>query len=258
MFQSVTITIIAPIYLTLQLLLSPSTPQQANLLADPADLSFLPVATVISYVLPTIGLCLPLVYDISRETKFIAVALWQPFPLYQTALQSIWRLFVGSQPSESGNKAYVNISGCSRALNHAYTFITGLTMGVHLIVMGTIAASWMNLIQPISGHHILSLTSITNSPTMALLGPPVSAMQSREIVVSFLRWDVYCTCLSMIVWAGYQLTIVQRSPSIAAKAIKVMLLTCLGGPIFPALMLLWERDDIVMNRMELSPSWKQK
>ncbi|KAL4727996.1 hypothetical protein ACLX1H_004703 [Fusarium chlamydosporum] len=190
MFQSVTITIIAPIYLTLQLLLSPSTPQQANLLADPADLSFLPVATVISYVLPTIGLCLPLVYDISRETKFIAVALWQPFPLYQTALQSIWRLFVGSQPSESGNKAYVNISGCSRALNHAYTFITGLTMGVHLIVMGTIAASWMNLIQPISGHHILSLTSITNSPTMALLGPPVSAMQSREIVVSFLRWDV--------------------------------------------------------------------
>jgi hypothetical protein len=257
-FQAVTITIIAPIYLTLQLLLSPSNPQQAYLLADPVDLNFLPIATIISYVVPTIGLCLPLVLDISREAKFIAVALWQPFPLYQSALQQVWRLFSGLQRSRPGNKAHVDPSKCRNALNRAYMFITGLTMSVHLVVMGTIFASWIHLVQPVSGHHILALTSITNPPTLALLEPPVSAMQSREIVVSFLRWDVYCTCLSMIIWSGYQLFVAQRAPSVAVIGIRVMMLALVGGPIFPALMLLWERDDIVMSKMNLSTSRKQE
>ena len=251
-FQAVTITIIAPVYLTLQLLLSPSKPRQAHLLVDPADLNFLPVATIISYVLPTIGLCLPLVVDISREVKFIAVALWQPFPLYQSALQSLWRLFTRGE----SNKGHVDLRH-AKALDRAHMFITTLTVSVHFIVMGIIAASWMGLVQTLSGHHILALTSIADPPTMALFDPPVSAMESREIVVSFLRWDVYCTCLSMIVWSGYQLYTAQRAPSAAAIVVKATLLALVGGPIFPALMLLWQRDDIVMSGRKAATTKKQ-
>jgi hypothetical protein len=252
-FQAVTITIIAPIYLTLQLLLSPSNPRQAHLFVDPADLNFLPVATIISYVLPTIGLCLPLVFDISREAKFIAVALWQPFPLYQSALQSLWRLFSRNK----GNKGHVVVRH-RKALNQAYMFITGLILSVHFVVMGTIAASWMGLVQSVSGQHILALTSIADPPTMALFDPPVSAMESREIVVSFLRWDVYCTCLSMIIWSGYQLYAAQRVPSAVGIVVKAILLALVGGPVFPALMFLWERDDIVMSGTEAATAKKRK
>ncbi|QPC80299.1 hypothetical protein HYE68_011051 [Fusarium pseudograminearum] len=255
-FQAVTITIIAPIYLTIQLLLSPSTPQQANLLADPTDLSFLPAATIISYVVPSIGLCLPLVFDISREAKFIAVALWQPFPLYQSALQYISRLFSGFQGPKSKKNAYIDVRRCRKALDRAYLFITGLTMGVHLFVMGTIFASYIGQVQPVSGHHILSLTSITNPPTLALLEPSVSVLQSREVVVSFLRWDVYCTCLSMIVWSGYQLSVAQKAPNVMVTVFRVVLLVLIGGPIFPALMFLWKRDDLVIKA--LPASRKQK
>ena len=253
MFQAVTITIIAPVYLTLQLLLFPSNPRQAHLLVDPADLNFLPVATIISYVLPTIGLCLPLVLDISREAKFIAVALWQPFPLYQSALQSLWRLFTRGE----SNKGHVDLRHTT-ALNRAYMFITTLTVSVHVIVMGTIAASWVGLVQPLSEHHILALTSIVDPPTMALFDPPASAMESREIVVSFLRWDVYCTCLSMIIWSGYQLYAAQRAPSAVAIVVKATLLALVGGPIFPALMMLWERDDVVMGRTGVATAKKHK
>ncbi|KAI1068629.1 hypothetical protein LB507_006148 [Fusarium sp. FIESC RH6] len=252
-FQAVTITIIAPVYLTLQLLLSPPNPRQAHLLVDPADLNFLPVATIISYVLPTIGLCLPLVFDISREAKFIAVALWQPFPLYQSALQSLWRMFSGN----GDNKGHVDMRH-TKALNRAYMFITALTASVHFIVIGTIAVSWMGFVQPLSGHHILALTSIADPPTMALFDPPVSAMESREIVVSFLRWDVYCTCLSMIIWSGYQLYAAQRAPSAVTIVVEATLLALVGGPIFPALMLLWDRDDIVMSGREVTTMKKQK
>ncbi|GKU22770.1 unnamed protein product [Fusarium langsethiae] len=174
-FQAVTITIIAPIYLTIQLLVSPSIPQQANFLADPTDLSFLPIATIISYVVPSIGLCLPLVFDISREAKFIAVALWQPFPLYQSALHSISRLFSGSRQHTSKNKAHVDMRLCRKALNRAYMFITGLT----------------------------------------------------------------------------------RAPNVIVTGIRAILLALVGGPIFPALMFLWERDDIVINKASPT-SRKQK
>ncbi|RGP78291.1 hypothetical protein FLONG3_3606 [Fusarium longipes] len=257
-FQAVTITIIAPIYLTLELLSSPSTLQQTHLLVDPVDLVFLPVATIISYIIPTIGLCLPLVYDVSRDAKFITVALWQPFPLYQSALQYMWRLLRGSRLSGTEGKAHVELVQCRTAIDRAYVFITGLTMSVHIVLMGTIVASWMQLVQSISGYHILALTSVTNPPTLALLEPPVPAMQSREIVVSFLRWDVYCTCLSMIFWSGYQLYIAQRSPSVLVLVIRAILLALIGGPIFPALMFLWERDDNMMIKMNLSTSRKQK
>ncbi|KAM0231337.1 hypothetical protein ACHAP5_011102 [Fusarium lateritium] len=199
-FQAATITIIAPIYLTLQLLLSPSIPRQASLLIDPSDLNFLPVSTVISYVLPSIGLCLPLIFDISRENKFIAVALWQPFPLYQTALQQTYRFLVGPGRGKANSKAHVDLRRCREAMRRSYIFIASLTMAVHLGVMATILASWMNLVSAVSGHHILALTSLTDPPTLALLNPPVSAMESREMVVAFLRWDVYCTCLAMGIW----------------------------------------------------------
>ncbi|CAF3546811.1 unnamed protein product [Fusarium graminearum] len=255
-FQAVTITIIAPIYLTIQLLLSPSTPQQANLLADPTDLSFLPAATILSYVVPSIGLCLPLVFDISREAKFIAVALWQPFPLYQSALQYVSRLFSGFQGNKSKKNAYIDVRRCRKALDRAYLFITGLTMGVHLFVMGTIFASYVGQVQPVSGHYILALTSITTPPTLALLEPSVSVMQSREIVVSFLRWDVYCTCLSMIAWSSYQLSVAQKAPNVMVTVFRVVLMVLIGGPIFPALMFLWKRDDLVIKA--LPASRKQK
>ncbi|KAI3576285.1 hypothetical protein IWW34DRAFT_745995 [Fusarium oxysporum f. sp. albedinis] len=253
-FQSVTITIIAPIYLTLQLLLSPTIPQQAYLLADPCDLSLLPISTVISYIVPTIGLCLPLIFDVSREAKFIAVALWQPFPLYQTAIQRVSRLVCWSRRGKANNTAHIDPRACRKAMNRAYRFITTLAVGVHLAVFGTILASSMDLTDNVSGRHILALTSLTNPPTLALLSPPVSAMQSREIVVSFLRWDVYCTCLAMAIWTGYQLYSAQRAPSRVVICFNTIWWTILGGPIYPALRHLWERDAMVLDRMELFSS----
>ncbi|KAM0205679.1 hypothetical protein ACHAQD_009947 [Fusarium lateritium] len=256
-FQAATITIIAPIYLTLQLLLSPSIPRQASLLIDPSDLNFLPVSTAISYVLPSIGLCLPLIFDISRENKFIAVALWQPFPLYQTALQQTYRFLVGSGRGKANSKAHVDLRRCRDAMRRSYIFITSLTMAVHLGVMATILASWMNLVSAVSGHHILALTSLTDPPTLALLNPPVSAMESREIVVAFLRWDVYCTCLAMAIWSAYQLASAQRITTLMTIGIESACWALLGGPIFPALMLLWERDELVMGEMEIFDSFRK-
>ncbi|RSL47092.1 hypothetical protein CEP54_013556 [Fusarium duplospermum] len=256
--QGVTITIIAPIYLMLQLLLSSPTLKPTSILADPLDLALLPVSTVISYVLPTIGLCLPLLNILPPTARLIAIALWQPFPLYQSAIQTISRFFCRSRHGRSNDTAYISPKECRKALGRAYTFIASLTMGVHLMVVGIIFTSHTSdLIPEVSGYHILALTSLTNPPTLALLDPPLSVTSSREIVVSFLRWDVYCTCASMVIWASYQLSIVRGSSSATARGLKTVLWGLIGGPIFPALMILWERDDVILSRLEES-SWYQK
>lgn len=239
----------------IQLLFSPSIVQQSDLLVDPHDLDLLPVSTTISFILPTVGLCLPLLTDISREAKYIAIALWQPFPLYQSAILSIVGVFKrGTYAPTHGD-----VREWRRAMDRAYSFITTLTMSIHLTVMAIILASSVtHLIPKVSGQHILALTSLTNPPTLELMSSPVSALESREIVVSFLRWDVYCTCISMVIWSTYQLMAAQRAPNLAITSMKVVFWALLGGPIFPALMLLWERDDIVMDRVEYStPSQKK-
>ncbi|KAH6986515.1 hypothetical protein BKA56DRAFT_479769 [Ilyonectria sp. MPI-CAGE-AT-0026] len=251
-FQAVTITIIAPVYLTLQLLLSPSMSQASSVLADPCELAVLPASAVLSYILPTIGLCLPLLNVLSREGEYLAIALWQPFPLYQATIQSVARLVCRGRRGSANNTAHINARECKKALGRAYKFIIYLTLGVHLTVIGIIVTSTVtDLFPDISASQILALTSLTDPPTLALFDPPVSATSSREIVVSFLRWDVYCTCVSMLIWAAYQLHTVQRPSSVIATSLKAVLWTLVGGPIFPALVFLWERDKIVLDRLEL-------
>ncbi|VUC25658.1 unnamed protein product [Clonostachys rosea] len=258
-FQAVTITIIAPIYLTLQLLSSPSILQLNSILADPCDLALLPVSTFISYVLPTVRLGLALLNILSGEAKYIAIALWQPFPLYQSAIRGLSQFFCRTRRGKANNTAHINPRECKKALSRAYSFITSLTLSVHLAVMGTLAASFAtDLVPTVSAHHVLALTSLTSPPTLAMLDPPVSALSSREIVVSFLRWDVYCTCAAMLVWSGYQLYAVQGSRSVASTGLKAVKWALVGGPIFPALMFLWERDGIVMDKLELSRSYQKE
>ncbi|KAM5369006.1 hypothetical protein ACJZ2D_009209 [Fusarium nematophilum] len=252
-FQAATITIIAPIYLALQLLLSPPASQPNSVLADPCDLALLPVSTVLSYVLPTIGLGLPLLNVLSREAEYLAIALWQPFPVYQTAIQTFSRLLCRSRRGKGKNTAQINARECRRALGRAYGFISYLTISIHSTVVAVIVTSAMtNVLSEISASEILALTSLTNPPTLALLDPPLSATSSRAIVVSFLRWDVYCACASMVIWAAYQLHAVRKQLGITALLLKPFLWALVGGPIFPAVMLLWERDDMVLNSLEMS------
>jgi hypothetical protein len=190
---------------------------------------------------------------ISGDAKLLAVALWQPFPLYHTAIRGLSQLFCRTRRGKANNKAHINPRECRNALSRANKFICFLTVGVHVTVMGFILASAVTDFGPsVSGHHILALTSLTNPPTLAMLEPPVSIMDSREIVVSFLRWDVYCTCASMLVWSVYQLCAVHGADTLHIISVEALIYTLLGGPIFPSLMLLWERDEMILHSLELA------
>lgn len=241
-----TINLVAPVYLTIQLLLDPASANPGAILADPADLEVLPLATFISFVVPSIGLFLPLLNILDKEGNYAAIALWQPFPLYQVIVHPILCAINGGKT----NGGKFDVARQRKALNKAYKFIAGLTIGAHLIVVGTIVASpYLDAVPTTSLSETLALTSLTDPPTLALLNPPVSALDSRTIVSSFLRWDVYGTCASLTFWAIYQWQAVQETSRLAVAVFRTLFWAVLGGPLCPAIMLLWERDDVALDRV---------
>ncbi|KAH6879520.1 hypothetical protein B0T10DRAFT_582956 [Thelonectria olida] len=250
-FQLVTITIIAPMYLSLQILLSPVASPPSAFLVDPVDLTLLPISTMIAFVLPTVALSLPLLGMLSPEANYVCIALWQPFPLYQTAVHALLRLFWGNRRSKAHHAARFKAKRNRTATNRAYSFILYLTMGVHLLVFATVFTSaYTDILPAMSATEILAPTSLFDPPTRALLNPPVSVMSARTIVVSFLRWDVYCACASFVIWACYMLHSAQKSSSLGVTLARVAFWMVFGGPIAPAVMLLWERDTRALQSLE--------
>jgi hypothetical protein len=247
-FQAVTITIVAPVYLIMQLLQSSSNAPEETLLVHPSDLDLLPLSAILTYIVPTIGLCLPILNLLSDKAKLFVVAFWQPFPLYHTIVRGVSQALRRRKHLDTKERSRIHLQHCRQALQRSNWIMAFLVFMVHMIVMITIAVSNIaQLVPQVSGHHILALTSLERPPAMVMLHPPVALTESREIVVSFLRWDVYCTCIAMLLWASYHRYRVQSSPSVSTLTIKALLYALVGGPIFPALMFIWERDEIVLD-----------
>lgn len=248
-FQTLTINVFATIYLTLQVLLEPASSNLAAVLPDPIDLKLLPISTFISFVIPTLGLALPFLNILDKESNYTAIALWQPFPLYQSVVHPILRAIYGGGGRAKASAGF-DTAQQKRALARAYRFVIGLTMGVHLLVAGVIVTSFaLDTVPTTAPGGILAVTSLSRPPTLALLQSPVSALASGTIVSSFLRWDVYCTCASLAVWAGYQWNSVQKTTRLTAMVCKIVFWGVLGGPLAPAAMLLWERDEVALSRL---------
>lgn len=54
----------------------------------------------------------------------------------------------------------------------------------------------------------------------------------------------------MFVWATYQRCAVRGFSGNLSFLSKVLVNVAVGGPIFPALMFIWERDEIVLDTLE--------
>lgn len=239
-----TITIIAPIYLVLQLLCN-CWPIDDSALIDEVDLSVFPSASFIGFVIPTLGLGFPLVGGLSQIKNYVAIALWQPFPLYQSAAHfGLRALFGRAQRKESVANATPPSREYRHRLNNAYGFILRTVVAVHCAVFAVILTSWAtNLLPEILPATFLLPESILQPPTLPLTnGSQLTITASKTIVVSFLMWDVYCTCLAFVSWAAY-LIYDSRKPKMPIEIIlKGIWWFALGGPIAPAIAMVWERD----------------
>ncbi|KAK9791696.1 hypothetical protein SCARD494_07485 [Seiridium cardinale] len=249
-FQVATITVVGPIFLVIHLL-SYQNHYQNNITVELLDLELLPISFGLAYIVPTIGLVLPLLNYLTPTGDYLAISLWQPFPLYQSALQYIFRHIAGRRKMRNKRPDRGEARLYEETLGRTYRFILSITIGSHIIVLGAIAMSHLTSIFPkISAMDLLSPDSLASPATLALLNPPVSATAARSIVISFLRWDVYCCCAALIIWATYLLYSTQKSGTPLGVITRVLFWTFIGGPVTPAIMLLWQRDIEVMDAVD--------
>lgn len=245
----------APIYLALQILGLPAVQGYETVAVDTLDLCLLPWSTTISYILPTLCLTLPLLNILSSKGNYLAIALWQPFPLYQSVVHPLLRFICGG----SSSKKRESPEQLEKSLGKAYRFILSVCMGIHILVIGTLIANHsQNLIPNLSAVEVLALTSLTHPPTLALSGTPVPALASRAIVTAFLRWDIYCASAAFIIWAAYLAYRAEKGPSLVGVLEKIFFWTVVGGPIAPAAVLLWERDLAVLKKSRASQAPTKK
>ncbi|KAM0664393.1 hypothetical protein ACQRIU_006975 [Beauveria bassiana] len=258
-FQVATFTIIAPIYLTLDILLSPThkeTSMTQDTLAVPeVELRLLPASTTLAFVLPTVCLALPLLDVVSPMIRYLLIALWHPFPLYQTVFRYLLCAVCGGNGSSGGDskKGVAKVTAQYKsALYTAYTFILFLSSSMHVLVISTaLLSSYVPSIPTISLFEILVPDSITSPPTLALSAvlTPLSPLASRAIVVAFLRWDVFCACASFIFWSFYAVRRVNSvEQSLAGAVAYTLFWLIVGGPVAPSVMNIWERDLKVLER----------
>lgn len=246
-FQLVTVTIVSPIYLCLEVAQGNVGSAFNELAVNPVDLDAIPWATTLSFVLPTIAMAVPLLNIASAELNYLFIALWQPFPLYQALIQPLLRK--GSGIEQRGKKGSSVYTRQERSLARVYGFVLKLCAGTHLCVLGAAFLSQFNDSLPtVSLSRLLMPTSLSHPPTLAALSPPVSALDSREVVVSFLRWDIYCASAAFSIWAGYHTYHSERGASILGIAARIVFWTVVGGPIAPAAVLLWDRDTAALTR----------
>lgn len=256
-FQIVTITIIAPIYLVIHLLSTPVATSLQSVLIDRADLDALPWATFVAFVLPTALLGLPLFSTGSSTAQYTAIAIWQPFPLYQSILQPLFRVFTAQR---SGAQGPLMAEDYKLALRKPYLFAVVLAMGTHLFVVATVIASHVTeLHSPISLAELLLPEPLLQPATLVLSsGHLISTAAAKRIVLSFLQWDVYCTCAAFVTWAALLLYRTKKGLGLFGILTKTMIWSVLGGPVTPAIMMLWERDLGLLKEQGALPMNKKK
>ena len=215
---------------------------------DALDLDLLPWSTLLAYIVPSIGMALPLFNLLSTEGSYLAIALWQPFPLYQSIIHQLCR-FVSRRSRSSTRRGWLSSSwDYENSLNIAYGFIIGLSAITHLAVLGTVLLSpFTDSIPPLSPASILLPYSLTDPPTLGLKQSLVPVHIAKAIVKGFLQWDVYCTCGAFNVWAAYRASNAPDGPGIPGIIARFLLLGILAGPIAPAVCMLWERDLAVLE-----------
>lgn len=248
MFQTCTVTIFSPIYFATHLLLSPTHPDQSQISVSLSDLQALPVSITASYLIPTIGLILSLCFG-GPTALYSFIAIWQFFPVYQSALHPYIRSKLASRIQQKSKKMEDGNGAYRTELGTFYRFVLALSVGSHLLLIGAaFASSQIAQLPPISLTNILAPTSLTKPPTLALYGPPISAAASKKIVMAFLRWDIYCASTALSIWASVLAARDARGSIAAVTVADALFWAMVGGPVAPAAVMLRQRDMEVLRK----------
>ncbi|KAF7948683.1 hypothetical protein EAE96_007877 [Botrytis aclada] len=288
-FQNITYAVTVPLYLFIHLLTSPvakafpGTHSNSVLLISSLDLKILPLSITLAYIVPSILMGLDAPSQVSGQIHQKFIALWQPFPLWTVIIQWTLRSFfqlIGSKLSSKDSKQPPAPQGGTylSSAKHVYRFTLTLCVLTHLpiLLIALVPASVITDILPkLAPYASLSFFDIYVPYFPFPLSHRVSDLANGAH--TFLQWDLAVGSTALLLWAillyrnaTTEKTIVDPDTSLPSYQIRVMLAgegngvgalrrkllvkigiwTLIAGPIGAAAVIIWERDEIVRQKIK--------
>lgn len=243
LFQTAGYAILAPLYLGLYALTSPTfaTPTASNLIVSNVDaipfgilLGYLPFSTVIALPYPAV---------LSLKQKIWAIILWQPTPHY-----AIYVAKILSSLSPHKSKT----SSIPRQLMHlraAYKFALLLAVPAHLYVwtLSLTAMFWPSLFSSQAQESLHPLNAlIPRNPVKAWNAEASNIAQGS---LWLLQWDYWIGSLAYWIFAVAAKSYATKKMG-AKEIVRSIGRMMALGPLAAALTLLWDRDELVFGKAE--------
>jgi hypothetical protein len=264
--QNYSFAISTPLYLFIHLLTSPASKPFTSadtsnaLFVSTYDLAIIPISVTLGYIIPSLLTIFPAYSPIASPTHQYLVAFWQAFPLWtmlvQWTLKLLCILILGQDtatkteksPQTTASTTYLNYAG------RVYTFVLVFCMATHLpaVLLSLLPLDIIPKSMPALAY--LARTSFTSAFIPPLpLGQPVKDLAEGAHV--FLLWDMYIGSAAGLLWA---IVLYQNAPrrkqtvtSNMSLIVKMIIWTVLGGPVAAWTILMWERDEIVKQKIKV-------
>jgi hypothetical protein len=287
--QTIGFAIIFPTYLLFHLLkspvakLNPAKHSGSILYIPPASLAVIPLSITIGYIIPSILMALPSPSVVTIETRQNFIAAWQVFPLHtvlaQWILSTIYPLlFPSTQVNTTSSKTSSRSVNYLTAASRVYAFLLGFAILTHItaLLITICPTPLLSNLLPSVATGITS-SGVTFSSVYIPHAPAISwrAINLAEGVHTFLWWDTYVSGLAAIVWAIALVSAVVNEQRQATSTIskssnlsrhpgsegagrrsytgllaKIAFWALVAGPLGAVIMLLWDRDALMMSNSE--------
>ena len=255
-----------PVYLFIHLLTSPiskpftSAHGSSALFVSTYDLTIIPISVTLGYIIPSLLTIFPACSPTAFPTHQYLVAFWQAFPLWtmlvQWALKLVCTLILGPDTAAKTEKS-PQTAASTTYLNYAsrvYTFVLVFCMATHLpaVVLSLLPPDIIPKSMPALAYFVRPSFTSTFIPPLPL-GQPIKDLADGVHV--FLLWDMYIGSAAGLLWAVvlYQNAYREMQPTASnmSLAMKVIIWTVLGGPVTAWTIVMWERDEVVKQKVKV-------
>lgn len=241
----------------------------------------MPISIILGYIIPTVLMALPFPGVVSTEAHQKFIALWQPFPMWTMMIHWFLRscstriLMLqakeGKRPLAPQGASYLSMA------KHVYRFVLALCMVTHIpiFLFAVLPAS----VLPSSANKFAALASGSfvdvYVPHFSLPSQKVESLPAG--VLAFLQWDLYIGSTALLLWsvllyrnATTEKTIIDPNTALPSYVYQQLLIgetgqryglwkkiawktgawSLLAGPMGALAILLWERDEIVRQKIK--------
>ncbi len=280
LFQVLTYTFVAPLYLALHLLTSPVA-RLRNGDGDGArralfvylwDLAVLTSTVTLTFVAPVLLMSMPDALGHTPAVHYRWIAIWQLFPVWGIAAQWVAHrtgyFLLGSMvPRDDAGRQTTPGVAYSVAVSGVYEFAITMCVISHLPVMlvALLPAPLRSLLASSApaglGPVLEQVTFARTFVPRPLFAPPTVTPTGYKpgelaaVMVNFLQYDIYTGSLALVLWAMYLHQTTVKNPNFFGMLRKAGFWFLVGGPIAAAAALIWERDEVVK---EGEPALKSK